>query len=75
MTKHRGNVGRVLNYLKTHKGGITSMQAFEKFGVTRLSVVIFVLRKEYEIIGEKCFGKNRFGDKVRFVKFKLVGEV
>ena len=75
MKKHTKNVGRVLNYLKTHKGGITSMQAFEKFGVTRLSVIIFILRKEYEIISEKCVGKNRFGDKVRFVKFKLVGEI
>ena len=75
MKKHRGNVGRILSYLKTHKGGITSMQAFEKFGVTRLSSIIFVLRKEYNIQGEKCKGKNRYGDKVRFEKFKLIEEL
>ena len=75
MKKHKKNVGRVLEYLKTHKNGITSMQAFEKFGVTRLSAIIFILRKEYEIVGERCVGKNRFNDKARFVRFKLVGEV
>lgn len=34
----------VLRYLKTHKRGITSKQAWEKFGITRLSAVIHRLR-------------------------------
>lgn len=75
MRKHKGNVGRVLQYLKTHKKGITSMEAFEKFGVTRLSAVIFILRKEYKIEAIHCEAKNRYGEKVRFDRFKLVGEL
>lgn len=73
MKKHSGNVGRVLKYLKTHKG-ITSMQAFTLFGATRLSAIIFILRKDYEIESVKCEGVNRYGSKVRFDKYVLKGE-
>ena len=74
MKKHSGNVGRVLEYLKTHKG-ITSMQAFELFGATRLSAIIFILRKEYEIESVKCKGVNRYGSRVIFDKYVLKGEL
>ena len=74
MKIYSGNVGRVLEYLKTHKKGITSMQAFELFGATRLSVIIFTLRKEYEIESIKCEGKNRYGTKILFDKYVLRGE-
>lgn len=72
MKNHKGNVGRVLEYLKTHKG-ITSMQAFELFGATRLSSIIFILRKEYKIESVEREGKNRFGTKVRFDEYQLIG--
>lgn len=74
MKKHSGNVGRVLDYLKTHKKGITSMQAFELFGATRLSAIIFKLRQEYVIESVKCKGKNRYGTKVFFDRYVLRGE-
>jgi len=73
MKKHTGNVGRVLNYMKTHKKGITSMQAFELFGATRLSAIIFSLRKEYEIESVRCEDKNRYGTKVFFDRYVLKG--
>lgn len=73
MKEHKGNVGRVLEYLKTHKG-ITSMQAFELFGATRLSAIIFILRKDYKIESIKREGKNRYGTKVRFDEYRLIGE-
>lgn len=57
MKKHTGNTGRVLEYLKSHKRGITSIQAFELFGATRISAIIFNLRKEYEIKSIRCEGK------------------
>lgn len=41
----------VLNYLLTHKKGLTSMKAFWRFRITRLSAKIFDLReKGYHII-------------------------
>lgn len=35
---------KVLEHLKKYKRGITSMQAFQKYGITRLSAKIFNLR-------------------------------
>ena len=35
----------ILKYLQSHRRGITSMDAFEKFRITRLSARIFDLRK------------------------------
>ncbi len=75
MKKHKGNVERVLKYLKTHKKGITSMQAFEMFGATRLSAIIFTLRKEYIIDNVPCESKNRYGEKVCYDRYVLVKEL
>lgn len=62
----------VLNYLKTHKG-ITSMQAFEKFGATRLSGIIFNLRaKGLNIVSVYKTGTNRYGEHVSFVEYRLI---
>lgn len=74
MKKHTGNTGRVLEYLKSHKRGITSMQAFQLFGVTRISAIIFNLRKEYEIKSIRCEGKNRYGSTVYFDRYVLISE-
>lgn len=72
---HKGNTGRVLEYLKTHKKGITSIQAFEMFGATRLSAIIFNLKKfGYIIESSTSKGKNRYGELVSFSVYKLVGE-
>ena len=39
----------VLNYLQNNKKGITSMEAIKMFGATRLSGIIFRLKKKYMI--------------------------
>lgn len=36
----------ILKHLKTHKRGITSKDAIEKYGCTRLSGVIFSLKRK-----------------------------
>lgn len=65
---------RILAYLKEH-GSITSLQAIRLFGATRLSAVIFNLRKDgYIIVDEFITRKNRYGDKVSFAKYILKGE-
>ena len=74
MKNLKGNTNRVYQYLKTHKG-ITSMQAFELFGVTRLSAIIYNLRKYGCIINsESKEGKNRYNESVRFVEYQLKSE-
>lgn len=51
----------VLEYLQTHDG-ISSMEAWSKFHITRLADVIFKLRKRgYDIVTEDCTGRNEYG--------------
>lgn len=40
----------VLKYLQTHKRGLTSKDAIEKFGCTRLSAVIKALEQKGNVI-------------------------
>lgn len=64
----------VLNYLKEH-GSITSMEAFELFGATRLSAIIFTLRGQgYRIATMDMGTKNRYGQKVRYAKYVYMGK-
>ena len=64
----------VLRYMKDHKG-ITSMEAFKYLGVTRLSAKIFELRKKYIIKDIWLESENRYGQKVRFKKYKYCGKI
>ena len=51
---------------------ITSMEAFEKFGSTRLGSVIFVLRKRgMNIVGKEVTGKDRYGRRCDYCVYYL----
>ena len=52
---------------------ITSKEAFEKFGCTRLSAKIHELRKKYDIRTLMCEGQTRYGDTCHYGKYKLYG--
>lgn len=61
----------VLEYLKEHKG-ITTLDAFREFGITRLSGRIFNLREQgYKIKSVDLIGKNRYGKSVRYTRYEL----
>lgn len=40
---------QVLAYLLTHKNGITTIEAFERYNATRLGSIIYELRHKYGI--------------------------
>lgn len=62
----------VLNHLKEH-GSITSLEAIEKYGATRLSAIIFRLRKQgYKIVTEDTDFVDRYGYKSRYGNYILV---
>lgn len=64
----------ILEHLKTFNH-ITSIEAFSNYGVTRLSAVIFLLRKDgYDIDSEPIHITNRFGGKCTFAKYILRGD-
>ena len=67
----KGHKQRLLDYLKK-KGSITTMEAIQELGNTRLSEYIRQLRVDgYVIKNEPQKGMNRFGEKVHFDKFVL----
>lgn len=63
----------VLGYLQMNEG-ISSMEAWDKFHITRLAAVIFVLRKRgYNIVSQDCTGKNEYGP-YTYTTYKLIKE-
>ena len=63
---------RILRHLQDF-GEITSWEAIKEYGVTRLSAVIYDLRKIYTIEDEWEKGCDRYGNPTRWVKYKLNG--
>lgn len=61
----------ILNHLQT-KGSITSLEAINLYGATRLSAIIFELRKHYIITMEWQSGTNRFGQSCRYGVYKYI---
>lgn len=62
----------IVKDLLTSGKSITSMEAFKKYGMTRLSGIIFVLRQRgYNIDTIMLEGKNRFGKDTRYAKYRL----
>ena len=69
----KGSKLRILDYLKRH-GSITSVEAFQYFGITRLAARIKDLRdRGYLIDTVMLNGVNRYGEDVRFAKYVWKG--
>lgn len=61
----------VLNHIQKH-GSITDMEAYQLYGICRLSGRIFDLRqKGYDITTEFIKGKNRYGKKIAYGLYKF----
>jgi hypothetical protein len=53
-------------------GSITTWEAIKEFGITRISARIFELRKRgYFIDNEWEYTTNRYGDKIKYVRYTL----
>lgn len=61
---------RILNWLMDF-GTITTWDAIQHLGCTRLSEYIRQLRLEYEIDDEWLVAKNRYGEDVKYKKYIL----
>lgn len=65
---------KVLNHLQNHRC-ITSMEAFSKYGATRLSAIIFDLKKEgYLIKATNVTRKNSDGNVCNYAEYSLMTE-
>lgn len=66
-------ITEVLKVLKT-KGKITSIEAIARFGATRLSAIIYKLRKTYEIESIARTTTNRYGNTCNYVEYWYRGK-
>ena len=72
MRKEKTQKSEVLKFMQRHTG-ITSYQAIQHFGATRLSDIIYRLDKEgYEIAKTQITKRNRYGHPVTYTKYSLV---
>jgi len=60
----------ILNHLKEH-GTITTWEAIQEYGVTRLSEFIRQIRQNYNITDEWVGTTNRYGRKVKYKKYRM----
>lgn len=63
----------IINHLKANKKGITSMEAIEKYGATRLSGIIYDLkhRDNLNIITERITVQTIYGT-TQIARYKLI---
>lgn len=65
---------RIIDYMVKFQT-ITPMEAFADLGITKLSTRVSEMRADgIVIIGERVSSKNRFGEKVSFMRYRLPDE-
>lgn len=63
---------RVVQYVNDF-GSISSWEAYEQLGITQLGARIFELEQMgFRFKRERVAKKNRYGDDVKFVRYRLV---
>lgn len=63
---------KILNYLQTHKKGISPLEALEKFGCLRLSGRVFELKDMgYDIVTNIETTTNSHGEIKRYARYSL----
>lgn len=73
MKKRKSKQDKVLDYLKTHKRGITQATAIDRFQAYRLSSIIFRLKQQgYNIITNMEYHENKDGYMSGYARYVLV---
>lgn len=71
MTQHE----RILQYIKEF-GSISPMEAYGDLGITKLATRISEMRADGMEFDQRMeSAKNRYGDKVRYMRYFLKGEM
>lgn len=61
----------ILSHLQKH-GSITSIEAINTYGATRLAAIIYNLKKDgYHITTDIQHGTNRYGEKTHWAEYSL----
>ena len=73
--KNKSQTQEIIAFLRKNKS-ITSLQAFNRFNATRLSGIIFVLRKRgFGIDTEIVQDKNRYGHLTNYAIYHLTKDL
>ena len=68
-------ISEVIKHLRKYKS-ITSLEAIELYGATRLSSIIYILRdKGFGIETEMTQGKNRYGHVTNYAIYRLTKDI
>ena len=63
---------RILRHLQDY-GSITPVEAMAEYGIMRLGARIWDLKKQGHVIStERETGKNRYGEKTAYARYRLV---
>lgn len=65
---------RIVQFCKEF-GSITAWQAMKELGIMRLASRIHEMRERYSIIDEWVDDVNRYGDKIRYKRYFILGEL
>ena len=66
----------VLEYLKSHKEGMTSKDAFECLGIIQMPKRIWILKRlGYKINTKTEKGINRYGNAVHYTRYTLAENI
>lgn len=75
MSKKKSQISEIIHHLRKYKS-ITSMEAIKRYGATRLSGIIFVLKERgFEIETELREVKNRYGHITRIAVYHLIKDL
>lgn len=71
----KGKTEAIRKHLE-EKGSVTTWEAIQLYGATRLSAIIYNLRHKYEmnIKGERVEFTDRFNNKATYCKYILIEE-
>ena len=71
----RSQITDIIAHLRKYKT-ITSNEAIRRYGATRLSGIIFILKKRgFGIETEIVHGKNRYGNNSPYAIYHLVNDI
>lgn len=75
LKKEKSQIADIITHLRKYKT-ITSNEAIKKYGATRLSGIIFILKKQgFDIRTELVYGKNRYGNITHYAIYHLEKDI
>ena len=73
-TRRASKTQKVLDHLKEY-GSITSWEAIDNYGATRLSAIIYNLRKHHKIESVNRIDTDKYGNEATYTKYIIINGI